>query len=211
MRMRSPSFVAQYQSVFLDEEYWTPTETSSPRILDLGANVGMACWYFRLRYPDAQIVAFEADPDIYALLKENVAGLEIEAYNLAAWTEDTTLSFKPDGLGGGAITAKGDVSVDAIDLGEWLSDRNFDLIKMDIEGAEHFLIPHIVSRISTTRHFIFEYHSVVNEPQHLDQLLSTLSEAGFRYQFKDANNWRNPWRSPSAGAFDDQMVVYCSR
>ena len=42
MKMRFPSFIAQYRNIFLNEEYAFSFDGSSPRILDIGANFGMS-------------------------------------------------------------------------------------------------------------------------------------------------------------------------
>ena len=44
----------------------------TPRILDCGANVGLASLYFKRLYPQARITAYEADPDIYQCLRNNL-------------------------------------------------------------------------------------------------------------------------------------------
>ena len=48
------------------------TATSTPRILDCGANVGLASLFFRRLYPQARITAFEADPALFAILEANL-------------------------------------------------------------------------------------------------------------------------------------------
>jgi predicted O-methyltransferase YrrM len=44
---------------------------TKPLILDCGANVGVSVLYFKRLYPDAEIIAFEPDEDVFAILKQN--------------------------------------------------------------------------------------------------------------------------------------------
>jgi hypothetical protein len=124
MKMRFPSFIAQYRNIFLNKEYAFFFDCSSPRILDIGANFGMSILYFKILYPNSRILAFEADPEIFALLKENLAvnnltGVELR--NEAAWIFEGEMQFIPDALGGGRLSVNSSskqnkILVKAIDL-----------------------------------------------------------------------------------------------
>src|SRR4029077_8096895 len=79
---------------------------STPRILDCGANVGVASLFFRRRYPAARITAFEADPALFALLDANLAtnGADtVERRHLALWTSNGSLTFRSEGSDSGMI------------------------------------------------------------------------------------------------------------
>jgi FkbM family methyltransferase len=109
----------------------------------------MSILYFKILYPNSRILAFEADPEIFALLKENLAvnnltGVELR--NEAAWIFEGEMQFIPDALGGGRLSVNSSskqnkILVKAIDLKKILKARPFDIIKMDVEGAEIELIP----------------------------------------------------------------------
>lgn len=45
---------------------------ASPRVLDIGANVGLFSFFAGVRWPGAHVMAFEPHPETYALLVENV-------------------------------------------------------------------------------------------------------------------------------------------
>lgn len=224
MQMRSPSFVAQYRSIFIDQEYRFRYEGECPRILDLGANVGMSCVYFKRLFPKGEIWAFEPDKELFPLLEQNLKsnGIEgVEAINLAAWIRDEKISFAPNGLGGGAIDVpqqggedektQADAVIDAIDLRQWLQGRQFDFIKMDIEGAENQVIPHCIDELCQAEQLVLEHHSVRNEPQHLGNILTAFSERGFRYYIRTVDLAFNPFATPLKGRFDNHVVVYLDR
>src|SRR5262249_52047297 len=68
-------------------------------ILDVGANIGCASIWFRANYPEAQIYAFEPDPDVYQYLKANTNSLpNIGTYNYGCHeVEGTIRLFKGKG------------------------------------------------------------------------------------------------------------------
>lgn len=221
MKIRPPSFIAQYREIFIEGEYAFDCETDAPRILDLGANVGMSCLYFLTQFPNASIDAFEADPEIYAVLEENVKRFghgNVTARNLAVWTKEGALQFHPNGLGGGALSAVSCpgyvITVQAIDLKAWLAGKTYDLIKMDIEGAETAIFPHCISEMSRCPRLIFEYHSRRDKPQELADLLSLLRDYGYRVHLKTCNPSFEPLKNlatKSGAGFDNQINIFASR
>jgi FkbM family methyltransferase len=115
----------------------------NPVIVDGGANVGYSSIYFANAYPEAVVLAVEANPDTFEVLKRNTNGKDrIIPINAALWSHE-------DG-----------VDIEAGDSGSW-SDRVSDarsrslipsirldhlmnkvpsarplIIKLDIEGVE---------------------------------------------------------------------------
>ena len=61
--------------VFLDGTYDIGPLPDNPVIVDCGANIGVATFYFVHTYPGAQVIAFEPDPSSFAMLTENVRNL----------------------------------------------------------------------------------------------------------------------------------------
>jgi FkbM family methyltransferase len=219
VRIRPPSFIAQYRDIFLDKEYDFRTTSAVPRILDIGANMGFSCIFFKSIYPNSQIEGFEADPEIYAVLTRNLrnAGYpDIVIHNQAVWIKDGEMKFQPNGLGGGQISASesATVTVKTIDLKTWLQGKTFDLIKMDIEGAENSVIPHCINEIAGSARFIFEYHSHPDEPQKLADILVMLRDHGFRVYLKTCNPLNSPLRrtpEKRGTAFDNMINVFAER
>jgi FkbM family methyltransferase len=117
---------------------------------DLGANIG----YFsliaaRLVGPKGRVVAFEADPEIAARLRENLSRNNFSHARVeqkAVWSEATTVSFarvdpntSPDrGLGHVSADSSGDtIKVEAVSLDRYVTAQNSpDFVKCDVEGAE---------------------------------------------------------------------------
>lgn len=213
------SFLSTYRELFVNQVYAFACVGQVPRILDLGANIGLSVLFFKHTYPEAQITALEPDPSIFPFLERNVHGngfTDVTLVNKAAWCEDTTLSFRSEGGDGGqVIEGQGAsvVPVEAVDVRRLLSQNVFDLIKMDIEGAEKVVLPACRSLLAETRWVFVEYHSRIVEPQQLAELLSILEESGFRVSIEDV--WMNspPFIGEGANSlgFDYQGNIFASR
>ena len=141
----SSSDIGSFNQIFLHRDIDGPTPSSPPRfIIDAGANVGMSTLFYATEFPTAQIVAIEPEPENFAMLKRNCAGLpNIKCIQAALWgTEGQTLNLKNPGAGSWGYRteagADGDlvptVSIDGI-MRESGFDRA-DIVKIDVEGAE---------------------------------------------------------------------------
>jgi FkbM family methyltransferase len=180
------SFLSAYKEIFVEGIYRFSAEGATPKILDLGANIGLSVLFFKRMHPGARIIALEADPEIFRYLRQNVVGngySDVALVNKAAWDEDTMLRFAADGADGGRVAAGADpdiVEVEAVDIREYLKGESFDLIKMDIEGAEECVLPACADYLDGVRHLFVEYHSRADREQCLDRLLAILKEKGYR-------------------------------
>lgn len=136
------------RDILLDEEYGVEEIPAPDVILDVGANIGLAALYFRARFPDAEIVAVEPDPQTFAKLERNVGGdPRIRAVNAAAAGESGELVlFQPAGYSiASSLKRSGDaehdshVRVRAETLDNLCAELGLDrigLVKLDVEGAE---------------------------------------------------------------------------
>jgi FkbM family methyltransferase len=111
-----------------------------PRILDLGANIGMFSVWASRRWPGAHLTAVEPLPRNVAALTRNLeAAVPAGTYEVvaaAATTHDGELTFGgSEDFSQGRIVEGGDgITVAARDLFDLAAD--VDLLKIDIEGAE---------------------------------------------------------------------------
>src|ERR1700745_3134158 len=75
---------------------WLDELRISPKIIfDIGAYDGGDSIRFKYRFPDARVVAFEADPDRYRIVAENVAPFKVECINAAACDRDAPVPWYP--------------------------------------------------------------------------------------------------------------------
>lgn len=209
------SFLSGYKEIFVQRIYEFQALGHPPRVLDLGANVGLSVLFFKKNYPDAHITAFEADPRIFAYLLHNVSahGLDdVRLLNQAAWNEDTTLTFYSEGADGGSLYAEGvgsKVEVSAIDIGSHLATHAYDYLKMDIEGAEELVLESCAPYLCKFKYVFVEYHSRVGHPQCLPRLLEILKLSGFRFNIQTVMSSPKPFVNiQEVSGFDSQLNIF---
>lgn len=180
------SFAPSYREIFKDEIYHFQSSSASPLVVDCGANCGASVLYFKKTYPQARVVAVEADPAIYQVLRHNVEqqGLQdVITLNKAVTSSALAVKFYQRGADAGSLVDCGDnctcVEVEPVSLDALLSER-VDFMKIDIEGEEVDAICSCTKLRQAEKLFI-EYHSFSKRRQELQRLLDTLSLNGFRY------------------------------
>ncbi|MDD5598545.1 MAG: FkbM family methyltransferase [Victivallaceae bacterium] len=197
-----PSFLYSYHELFVDNIYKFESNKDTPVIVDIGANIGLSILYFKKLYPKAKITAYEADPYIFACLKQNLENNHAEGVvieNKAVWIQDTKLAFFSEKADSGRIetspkTNSDTIEVDTVDVKKIVKKYSeIDLLKIDIEGAEHKVIPECSGLLGKVRHIFVEYHSVQNERQNLDEILNVLISAGFTVNIQSINHPQTPF------------------
>ena len=193
------SFMWMYYELFEREIYKFKAKTTRPHILDGGANIGLSVIYFKRMYPDARLIAFEPDPQMYRILQQNLqsAGVQdVELVNRALWTEETTLSFAPDGADAGHLVMASEetnlVKVQTVWLRNYLNVP-VDFLKLDIEGAETTVLQDCHDKLTDVQNIFVEYHSYQNSPQTLDTVLTILKDSGFRIHVHANNPAHQPF------------------
>ena len=210
------SFVWQYKELLVDEIYKFDSSKPNPLIIDCGANIGLSCIYFKKRFPQATIIAFEADPAIANVLKQNLIANTIEGVEViskAVWIHNEGIQFVQDGSDGGAITnsnAEG-IHINSIRLKDFLKQfSEIDFLKMDIEGAETTVLSDCKEELSRVDKLFVEYHSFVGQEQTLPLLLNVLKENDFRYFIQTISDAETPFLplSKTNGNIDLQLNIF---
>jgi len=214
------SFLHQYREIFIEETYKFEAARPDPVIFDCGANVGLSALYFKILYPKARLIAFEADPDIFRVLESNLRQnadvVAMELHNSAVWIDTDGVEFAMEGSDGGSVLTTGAtgkrVRINSVRLRDLLQAQRIDLLKIDIEGAELEVLRDCDGALDTVDKIFFEYHSSAGRPQHLDELLSIISRNGFRYFIQSPHLERAPFtRKMVDDGFDLQLNMYCYR
>jgi FkbM family methyltransferase len=213
------SFLYQFKEIFCDESYKFITQKKNPVIYDCGANIGLSCLYFKKIFPGCSIQAFEADPEIYRMLKSNLeknTAMEgVTVNNQAVWTDHKGLDFFQDGADGGSVVhaaGKQAVRIPSVRLKELLVDRQIDLLKIDIEGAEVEVLLDCDGSFASVERVFFEYHSLTGKPQRLAEVLKVMTNNGFRYTIYPVHvQEKAPFVNLASGTMDLQLNVYCYR
>jgi len=180
------SFFSAYREIFVEEIYAFPSTNGEPVVLDCGANIGLSVLYVKKTYPRATVVAYEADPAIFRVLKQNmesngIAGVEL--HNKAVWSDAGTIDFSVEGADGGRINVGQDkniVSVPAVRLASILENRRFEFIKLDIEGAEVNALRGCEPHLNRADYYFIEFHSFSHRKQELGWMIDIFERSGYR-------------------------------
>jgi FkbM family methyltransferase len=143
---------ATYVQILLHGQYAFDVPFSPKTIVDGGANVGMASIYFANKYPEAKIIAIEAEAANFDILARNVRPYPaIIPIHAALWNHDGEINVREadpaTGVGGNwaFVTRDGQgtdgqgANVRAITMPTLMKEMQVqavDLVKIDIEGAE---------------------------------------------------------------------------
>lgn len=207
------SFIWQYKEIFVDEFYNFPNTKPSPIIFDCGANIGTSCLYYKMQYPNARLIAFEADPQISTILSKNAARyrINLEVVNAAVWNNDGEIELNIEGADGASIisNAVGNIktAVPSIRLKDWiLKYPVIDFLKMDIEGAEYEVITDCKEVLHHINYLFIEYHSYIGQRQTLDEILAIISNANFRYFIVPVHAVNKPFHHTTKGNNLDLQV-----
>lgn len=209
-------FLHSVREIFVEEVYAFETTTARPRIIDAGANIGLSVLFFKRRFPNSVITAYEPDAKICGLLHTNVAGLnDVDVHQSAAWIADTELTFFSEGsLAGSSEVDMGPGGQSVQVKAERLKDRlhvPVDFLKIDVEGAENAIIFDIEDALSNVENLFFEYHSIPGKPQLLGEMLALVTRAGYRYVLNGFHGPRLPFVDRVDHGFDLQANVSCFR
>ena len=213
----SLSLLSSYQAIFEDGIYDFECPHDNPRIIDCGANIGLATIFFKQRYPNAQVIAFEADPAIFQVLEKNCQsqGLtDVELHQQAVWIHDGQLNFQQNGADAGKVSEQEStsaISIPCVSLIQYLQ-QPVDLLKIDIEGAESDVLHHCRSDLANVNRIFVEYHSYVDRPQKLSQLITVLEQAGFHHHIQPELFSRTPFMERRVDeGMDNRINIYAVR
>jgi FkbM family methyltransferase len=142
-----------FSQIFTDREYDAPSlPAAASTIVDLGANIGLATVFFGLRYPQARLLSVEPERQNFDLLATNVAALgqRVQKQQVAVWSKDGIINLHVSDAAGHSLGARGyqtseststaATRVPCYNLATLLDIARFptaDIVKIDIEGAEH--------------------------------------------------------------------------
>ena len=139
-----------------------------PTILDVGANVGQFCLAAKLFCPSATVQSFEADPETFEMLRQNVGnipGVTLHNIALASRDEDRTFfrhtlsgmsSFHP--YPGHSYAGAGkEITLSTRRLDDVVEEGTApDLVKIDVEGYELEVVNGGTRVLSSTRLLLVE-------------------------------------------------------
>jgi FkbM family methyltransferase len=136
----------------------------SPRVLDLGANIGLFGAYVLSRWPGSSIESFEPDPANLRLLRRVVATNALAerwlVRGVAVADRDGEMGFAAGLFADAHLTSRAEERtsiVGVVDL--FVQDHRVDLLKMDIEGGEWAILSDARLRTLAARALVLEWHA----------------------------------------------------
>jgi FkbM family methyltransferase len=165
-----------------------------PRILDVGANIGLFGIEMLTRFPRAVITAFEPDPANADVLEDvvRINGLQGSwaVIRSCAGTKNGTAMFAPGRYVSSRIESSRDaIPVPIADIFPYI--RKTDLLKMDIEGSEWPILSDPRLQEVEDLVLVAEYHEYTCPYRDARRAaLDLLTRAGFTV--REANSSRQP-------------------
>jgi FkbM family methyltransferase len=117
-------------------------------ILDVGSNIGLYTIFIsKLVGPNGKVIAFEPDPELYSLLRQNCElnnCTNVESYNLALSDRQDRLTLRKQIFNSGDNTLgsnssdrfRQNVEIEAVAIDEFLPNLRPSLVKIDVQGWE---------------------------------------------------------------------------
>ncbi len=187
------------EELLFSEEYYCRFSRKDPYVLDCGTNIGMAIYYIKHYYPDAEIEGFEPWNEAFSCALRNVErnGWKNVVVHHAAVGEredETQLTIVAENSLAGSLVGRLDEiierkhweksveNVKVVKLSDYIN-RPVDFIKMDIEGLENAVLEEIKEKLPNVSQMFVEYHYGSNiQNNSLTEILKILSDAGFIYE-----------------------------
>lgn len=191
------TFFFEYMDIFKHKIYHFQSKKRNPLIIDAGSHVGLSILYFKHIYPEARIIGFEPDPNIYGILQRNMKVNKLSNLNLinaALSSEEGEQTFYVDGSDGGSLVydgQKNSIKMKAIKLSSYITEP-IDFLKMNIEGTELDVLKEIAQKLHYVKEIIIEYHMFDSNNQNLHTILELLNQHGFMYMINDFDSLTNP-------------------
>lgn len=128
-----------------------PGLTDVKTIVDVGANVGCASLFFHAAYPEAEVFAYEPDPVVYGVMRENIEPFQDRIfprnYGVGPITELGKFHRNSeDGVCSSLTNHQGEheetIDVDIVGVTEFFLqfDKPIDILKVDTEGVDAMVI-----------------------------------------------------------------------
>tara|TARA_B100000686_G_C16529945_1_gene831799 strand:- start:164 stop:955 length:792 start_codon:yes stop_codon:yes gene_type:complete len=136
-----------------------------PLIIDCGANIGASSYYFLQNFKKTKIVSIEPDKKNFELLNFNLKDKEIELFEKAISSENSTFEISKsseDPRAFRAIESKEGI-INSITVDEILNNFNPEIyepfiMKIDIEGGEKDLFKKNIEWVNKFKIIIIEPH-----------------------------------------------------
>lgn len=191
--------------LLITEAYFFESDRPIPVIIDGGANIGLAIYYFKHLFPKAHVIAFEPVDEIYEICLNNIYRNQWENVKLYHYALDIDEGnaiiniSSDDGLGSSLTTRiyegiglAAEVIEKEVQTKKLSSFINtpVEYLKLDIEGVETRVIRELGEKLKLVNHLFCEYHygETVQDNSFLE-LIQMIENAGFEYQISKSRGY----------------------
>jgi FkbM family methyltransferase len=152
--------------VFLDKNYDYDFGLNPKIMLDIGANIGASCIYFKLKYPNLVIYALESNINLNKKFYKNTSSFGgIFLYNIAITNKNgpVYLTMGKNHLSTKISNTKSEPNNNIVsgysisNFMDYLKLERVDIIKCDAEGAEEYILGYS-SLSNICKFFVGEIH-----------------------------------------------------
>ena len=151
--------------------------------------------------------------NIYEKLVGNMKGhmTNGDLINKAVWIHDRGIGFDQEGTDAGKVDENGEHVIPSIRLKDFIKSKGpIDMLKMDIEGAEHEVIADCEEVLGNVKNIFVELHQTA-ENSMLSGIIAILERSGFRVLARNEIEVKNPFSLVSGKRFSGQINLYGSR
>lgn len=210
------SLLSAWDEIFVNRIYDIPPPTSSPLLIDVGANIGLAAIRWKQLWGELRYLGFEPDPMIAHCCRANLATWKVagELRNCAVGGSPGIAAFQPDGADSGRIVGSpvsASVQTVPVEILSRFLDQPVDLLKIDIEGSEGEVIHEIAPHLAQVRYLCVEWHDPNPSGHTLGSTLQLLEASGFFVTVRVVQGPRFPFRPSRIEGFRQQLNLFAVR
>jgi FkbM family methyltransferase len=186
-----PALIFLFREIFLSEVYYFKSGNKIPIIIDGGANIGISSLYFKFLYPQAQIIAFEPNPESADLFRQNITNNNLQNITLlpiGLSEKAGDLTFYP-GDNKGSLSASftshnsgRQLEIKTEQLSFYIKKYLPEMVKLDVEGAETGIVKELnnTDALIIPQHYLIEYHQPdKNQETAFTDFVQIFTNAGF--------------------------------
>lgn len=212
-------FIYGLTEIFINEIYKLKLDKDA-YIIDCGSHIGLSVVYLKSLFPSAKILAFEPDSQNYSILLKNIESFklnDVDALQKCVWIEDGHINFLSDSdMSCRIIDDNNKYSdseiqeVESVRLKKYLY-KTVDFLKIDIEGAEYFVLKDIQDSLENVKNIFLEYHGFLSKSHELSEILNILIKNNFEYYISSANEiYKTPFLRNKNGKheYDLQLNIF---
>ena len=213
-----PEYHDLKREIFGQDTYFFESSSPFPKILDVGAHIGLSALYFKKLYPGAEITCFEPIHSSFELLQQNI--FENNLRDVSCWqlaispsSGPLTLHIDPENTSwyssasirtgawnGQQATRKIEVKAATLDQ---ITTQPIELLKLDVEGAEQAILESSQKVLPLIKQLLIEFHPGGN--QSLEKISTLLEKNGYSLDFR--KNGQSVSRQNAKGLF----IIHATR